>query len=194
MSHLKRASQMRIVAGRLKGRSLVTPSDNTIRPTSDRLRETLFNILAHREGNILHDARVLDLFAGTGALGCEALSRGAAFAVFVDEGQHARGIIRENIENLGLGGVTKVFRRDAQRLGPCAPNEPFSLVFADPPYRQGLAQKALENAIINGWLTAQACVVVEEASDTSFAFPSPIVEVERRVYGESQVIFGQMSV
>src|ERR687890_2597239 len=111
---------MRIVGGRWRGRSLKGPRSAAIRPTSDRLRETLFNILQHSYDDPVEGARVLDLFAGSGALGLEALSRGAAFALFVDDGAQARGIIRENIEALGLGGATRLFRRDATRLGPAA--------------------------------------------------------------------------
>src|SRR5689334_6592327 len=120
---------MRIVGGRFRGRALKGPTSDAIRPTSDRLRETIFNILAHGYGDAVSGARVLDLFAGTGAMGFEALSRGAAFALLVDDSAQARGLIRENIEMLGVGGETRLFRRDATRMGPAAPNAPFSLVF-----------------------------------------------------------------
>ena len=112
-----------------------------MRPTADRLRESLFNILAHAYGDPISGARVLDLFAGTGALGIEAISRGAAFALFVDDGVEARALLRDNVEALGLGGVTRIFRRDATRLGPAHPLEPFSLAFLDPPYRQGAGRE-----------------------------------------------------
>src|SRR5207245_2308460 len=137
---------MRIVGGRLRGRALAAPKSQAVRPTADRLREALFNILAHAYGDPITGARVLDLFAGTGALGLEALSRGAQFALFVDDGAEARALLRENVAALGLGGVTKIFRRDATRLGPAHPVEPFSLVFLDPPYSKGLAEKALVSA------------------------------------------------
>ena len=97
-----------------------------MRPTSDRLREALFNILVHAYGDPVTGARVLDLFAGTGALGIEAISRGAAYALFVDEGVEARALLRDNVETLGLGGVTRIFRRDATKLGPAHPVEPFT--------------------------------------------------------------------
>ena len=126
---------MRVVGGRLKGRNLASPSSRDIRPTADRLRESLFNILVHAYDDPIAGARVLDLFAGTGALGIEAVSRGAAFALFVDNGAEARALLRNNVEALGLGGVTKVYRRDATHLGPAHRMEPFSLVFLDPPYR-----------------------------------------------------------
>src|SRR6201747_2212418 len=134
---------MRVVGGRLKSRTLGSPSSRDIRPTADRLRESLFNILVHAYDDPIEGARVLDLFAGTGALGIEAISRGAAFALFVDNGAEARALLRNNVEALGLGGGTKVFRRDASNLGPAHPMEPFSLVLLDPPYRMGLADKAL---------------------------------------------------
>ena len=134
---------MRIVGGRLGGRTLAGPKSQAIRPTSDRLRESLFNILAHAHGDPVTGARVLDLFAGTGALGLEAMSRGASFALLIDDGAEARALMRQNVEALGLGGVTRIFRRDATKLGPVHPLEPFSLVFLDPPYRHGLAERAL---------------------------------------------------
>ena len=123
---------MRVVGGRLKGRNLASPSSRDIRPTADRLRESVFNILIHAYDDPITDARVLDLFAGTGALGIEAVSRGAAFTLFVDNGAEARALLRNNVEALGLGGVTKVYRRDATDLGPAHPMEPFSLVLLDP--------------------------------------------------------------
>src|SRR5713226_6750343 len=144
---------MRIVGGRLRGRALAAPTSQAIRPTADRLREALFNILVHAYGDPITDARVLDLFAGTGALGLEALSRGAVFALFVDDGAQARALLRENVAALGLGGATRIFRRDAAKLGPAHPVEPFSLAFLDPPYGQGLAEKALAAARSGGWLT-----------------------------------------
>src|SRR5919201_1469542 len=101
---------MRVVGGRLRGRTLAAPKSQAIRPTSDRLRESIFNILVHAYGDPITDARVLDLFAGTGALGLEALSRGARFALFVEEATEARALIRANVEALALGGVTKIFR------------------------------------------------------------------------------------
>ena len=155
---------MRIVGGRLRSRPLAAPKTQAIRPTSDRLRESLFNVLAHAYGDPVTGARVLDLFAGTGALGIEALSRGASFALFVDDGAEARALLRENVAALGLGGTTRIFRRDATKLGPAHPIEPFSLVFLDPPYGQGLAERALASALDGGWLAPGALIVVEEAS------------------------------
>ena len=179
---------MRIVGGRLRGRALQTPKSQTIRPTADRLREALFNILLHRYGDPIAGARVLDLFAGTGALGLEAISRGAGFALFVDDGTEARALIRGNVEVLGLGGVTKIFRRDATNLGEAHPNEPFSLAFLDPPYRQGLAEKALLSARAGGWLLPNAVIVVEE-STAAFATPIGFEETERRAYDDTEFTF-----
>src|SRR5580658_6523920 len=115
---------MRIVGGRLGGRILAAPKSQAIRPTTDRLRESLFNILLHGYGDPVSGARVLDLFAGTGALGLEAISRGAAFALFIDDGAEARALMRANVETLGLGGTTRIFRRDATKLGPVHPLAP----------------------------------------------------------------------
>ena len=180
---------MRIVGGSLRGRALAAPKSQSIRPTADRLREALFNILAHAYGDPVTGARVLDLFAGTGALGIEALSRGAAFALFVDEGAEARALIRENVAALGLGGVSRIFRRDATKLGPVHPLEPFSLVFLDPPYGQGLAEKALASAHSGGWLKPDALIVVEDAAKAKFAAPPGFGELERRRYDETELIF-----
>ena len=131
---------MRVVGGRLRGRPLAAPKSTSIRPTADRLRESLFNILRHAYGDPICGARVLDLFAGTGALGIEAASLGAAFVLFVDDGAEARALIRENVAAFGLGGTTRLFRRDATKLGPAHPLEPFALVFLDPPYGQNRAE------------------------------------------------------
>jgi 16S rRNA (guanine966-N2)-methyltransferase len=183
---------MRIVGGRLRGRALAAPKSAAIRPTADRLREALFNMLAHAYGDPVAGARVLDLFAGTGALGLEAVSRGASFALFVDDAAEARALIRANVEALGLGGVTRIFRRDATRLGAAHPVEPFSLVFADPPYGRGLAEKALTAGRAGGWLTSDALVVVEEAVDAKFTAPETFQEIERRGYDDTEFIFLQI--
>jgi 16S rRNA (guanine966-N2)-methyltransferase len=182
---------MRIVGGRLRGRTLVSPRSDVIRPTADRLRETLFNILMHRYGDPVTGARVLDLFAGTGALGLEAASRGAAFVLFVDDGAEARALLRENVEALGLGGTTRIFRRDATKLGPVHPLEPFGLAFLDPPYGHGLAEQALTAARDGGWLPPDALVVVEEAADANFVAPEGYEELERREYGDCELVFLQ---
>jgi 16S rRNA (guanine966-N2)-methyltransferase len=153
------------------------------------LRESLFNILTHRYGDPVSGARVLDLFAGTGALGIEALSRGAAFTLFVDDGVEARALLRDNTGSLGLGGVTRIFRRDATKLGPVHPLEPFSLAFLDPPYRKSLAEKALTSARAGGWLAPAALAVVEEATDAAFKPPEGYEELERRAYDNTELVF-----
>jgi 16S rRNA (guanine966-N2)-methyltransferase len=180
---------MRVVGGKLRSRPIAGPKSAAIRPTSDRLREALFNILAHSYDDPVSGARVLDLFAGTGALGIEAISRGAAYALFVDEGVEARALLRDNVESLGLGGVTRIFRRDATRLGPAHPLDAFSLVVLDPPYGKGLADKALISARDGGWLTPQALAVVEEAGDASFKAPEGFTELERRKYDDTAFVF-----
>ena len=180
---------MRIVGGRLKGRNLASPSSREVRPTADRLRESVFNILIHAYDDPIREARVLDLFAGTGALGIEAISRGAAFALFVDNGTEARALLRNNVEALGLGGMTKVFRRDATNLGAAHPVEPFSLVFLDPPYHMNLAEKALASLRDGGWLKPNALLVVEEAKAAEFVAPAGFEELERRVYDDTEFVF-----
>jgi 16S rRNA (guanine966-N2)-methyltransferase len=183
---------MRVVAGRLRGRSLASPSSHDIRPTADRLRESVFNILMHAYDDPIRDARVLDLFAGTGALGIEAVSRGAKFALFVDNGAEARALLRNNVEALGLGGVTKVFRRDATDLGPAHPVEPFSLVFLDPPYGKGFGERALASLREGGWLTPAALLIVEEAKAAAFVTPEGFEELERRAYDDTEFVFLRM--
>lgn len=181
---------MRIVGGRLRGAKLATPGGNSVRPTSDKVREAVFNILAHGvEDFEIEDARVIDLFAGTGALGCEALSRGAVFCLFVDNAPSSRGLIRQNIENLELTGVTRVFRRDAARLGPAGSVKPFDLLFADPPYGQGLAEQALVAAAEGGWLKPGAICVVEERAYAGFASPDGFTPLDQRRYGDTTVTF-----
>jgi len=180
---------MRVIGGRLRGRQLAAPKSKAIRPTADRLRESLFNILVHNFGDPITGARVLDLFAGTGALGIEALSRGAAFALLVEETAEARALLRENVTALGLGGVTRIFRRDATRLGPAHPLPPFSLAFFDPPYGQRLAAAALASARNGAWLTPDAIIVVEEAAAEKFTAPEGYTEIDRRRYDDSEFIF-----
>jgi len=180
---------MRVVGGRLRSRPIAGPKSDSLRPTADRLREALFNILTHAYGDPVSGARVLDLFAGTGALGIEAISRNAAYALFVDDGVQARALLRDNTEALGLGGVTRIFRRDATKLGPAYPLEPFTLAFLDPPYGKGLAEKALASAHAGGWLKPNALVVVEEAADAGFVAPPGFTELERRKYDDTELVF-----
>ncbi|MGL4494201.1 MAG: 16S rRNA (guanine(966)-N(2))-methyltransferase RsmD [Beijerinckiaceae bacterium] len=180
---------MRVVAGRLGGRALKTPSTDAIRPTTDRLRESLFNILAHGFDDVVRDARVLDCFAGTGALGIEAMSRGAKFCLFVEEGTEARALIRDNVVALGLAGSTRIFRRDATRLGDIGALDAFDLMFCDPPYRKGLGEEALISARDHGWLKPGALAVLEEAADADFEIPNGFSLVDERGQRETVLRF-----
>ncbi len=181
---------MRIVGGNHKGLALAGPKSHATRPTSDRTREALFNILAHGiDGFDLEGARVLDLFAGTGALGLEALSRGARYCLFIEEAASARALIRQNVEAMGAMGVSKIWRRDATRLGEVQNMAPFDLVFADPPYGKGLGEKALRSAATQGWLSPSALCVLEEAAKADIEVPADFLEIDRRAYGDTQVVF-----
>lgn len=183
---------MRIVGGKFRGRALAAPKHEGVRPTSDRVRESMFNILEHGiEGGDLDGARVIDLFAGTGALGIEAVSRGAAFALFVEDAADARALIRSNVEALGLTGATRIFRRDATDLGPAGTMAPFSLAFLDPPYGRGLGEKALAALSDGGWLVPGAVVVLEERADVDVALPEGFSERDRRRWGDTQAVFGR---
>jgi 16S rRNA (guanine966-N2)-methyltransferase len=182
---------MRVVGGRLRGRPLAGPRSNAIRPTSDRLRETLFNILAHGYGLPGPETRALDLFAGTGALGIEALSRGAAFALFVESEVEGRGLIRTNLDTLGLNGVAKLLRRDATKLGPAGTIAPFDLLFCDPPYGTRMAEQALLAAASEGWLRAEALAVLEDRAGADPALPARFEAIDRRTIGDSQLIFAR---
>jgi 16S rRNA (guanine966-N2)-methyltransferase len=182
---------MRIVGGALRGRELSGPRSRAIRPTSERLRESVFDILAHRFGDPVSNANVIDLFAGAGALGLEALSRGAARALFVDDGAEARALLRANIEALGLGGVTRIFRRDATKLGAAPPGERFSLAFLDPPYGKDLATPALSALVDGGWLAPRAVVVIEESAKAHIDLPPSLMREDERRYGDTQFIFAR---
>ncbi len=179
---------MRIIGGRFKGRVLQGPSDNEIRPTSDRLRETIFNILAHAYEDPVTDAAVIDLCAGTGAMGLEALSRGARKALFIETAGKARALIRANIDALGLGGVTQIFRRDARKLGQALSGERFSLAFLDPPYGQTLAKETLIALHEGGWLLPHALVILEAAADAELIVPDSYRVLETRVYGDTKIV------
>jgi 16S rRNA (guanine966-N2)-methyltransferase len=183
---------MRIVSGQYKGKPIVAPPGDATRPTSDRAREAIFNILQHAAwAPEMPCARVLDLFAGSGALGLEALSRGGAFCLFVETGEEARGAIRDNIEALGLFGVTRIHRRDATDLGPrpASAGPPFDLVFLDPPYAKGLGERALAELVTHGWLTPGATVVFERGVDEPALQPEGFDLVGERVYGAARILF-----
>ncbi len=180
---------MRIVAGKFRGRSIVAPKGAATRPTADRTREAIFNLLAHRDDFSFEGARAIDLFAGSGAMGFEAMSRGAEFCLFVETDAAARGAIRDNIEALGLFGNTRLHRRSAATLGakPAGVGPPFRLAFLDPPYRKDLVRPALESLKSGGWLAAGALAVVEQAKDEVPATADGFAELDRRIYGETQI-------
>lgn len=183
---------MRIVAGRFRGRPIAAPKHEGLRPTSDRVRESLFNVLEHGIDDFaLAGSRVIDLFAGTGALGLEALSRGAAFCLFVEDSAQARALIRDNIEALQLTGVARIFRRDATDLGPAGTMAPFALAFLDPPYGKGLAERGLSALAAGGWLVPGAVAVVEERAGTEITLPETFQEIDRRTYGDTQVLLAR---
>lgn len=192
---------MRVVGGKFRGRVLAGPGSvgvaadggaTHLRPTTDRVRESLFNLLAHGPYDHAPEGRrVLDLFAGAGALGLEALSRGATRAVFVEDHGPARALIRANVETLGLGGVTRIWRRNATRLGACR-GEPFDLVFVDPPYGKALGGPALESAAAGGWLAAGALIVLELSARE--APPDSLIVHREERYGDTKIIIGDLAV
>ena len=180
---------MRIVGGQSRGTVLADVGEGDsaahLRPTSDRVRESIFNLLLNGGyGDVVAGARVLDLFAGTGALGLEALSRGAEYVLFVDTGEKARALIRKNIDILRAIGPTKLFRRDATALGP-AKGKPFDLIFLDPPYGQNLGASALTSAGTGGWLSEDALIVWEEKS--AQIAPQGFSLLDARNYGDTWV-------
>ncbi|HZZ34683.1 MAG TPA: 16S rRNA (guanine(966)-N(2))-methyltransferase RsmD [Caulobacteraceae bacterium] len=183
---------MRIVAGAFRGRALTAPRGQATRPTADRTREAVFNILEHAPWSPgLAGRRVMDLFAGSGALGLEALSRGAAFCLFVETDEAARGAIRQNIEALGLFGVTRLHRRDATQLGPkpVGDGPAFDLAFLDPPYGKGLAEAALAALAAGRWLTPGALAVVERGGDEPALAAPGYSQLDARDYGAARVWF-----
>lgn len=175
---------MRVVGGDLRRRALNAPRTAAIRPTSDRAREALFNVLRHGHDLPRNDTRVLDVFAGTGALGIEALSRGAAAALFVDISREAAALVRRNLDTLELRALGEIRTLDATRLGRCAV-EPFDLVFLDPPYRQGLGERALASLRDGGWLTPGALCVWEEAAGVDVSAPEGFDVLDERRVGEA---------
>ncbi|ABD53358.1 16S rRNA (guanine(966)-N(2))-methyltransferase RsmD [Jannaschia sp. CCS1] len=179
---------MRIVGGRLRGKKLADVGTGDaaahLRPTTDRVRESLFNLLTNgRNGDLVRGATVLDLFAGTGALGLEALSRGAEHVTFVDSGAASRALLRENIALCAAPGVTKVFRTDVSDLGP--PKTPSDLVFLDPPYGEGLGEMAIDTLLAQGWLAPGATLVWEESAPP--IIPAPFQMLDQRGYGQTTI-------
>ena len=187
---------MRIVAGRFRGAAIAAPKGTATRPTSDKARQAVFNILEHAAWAApLDGARVIDLYAGTGALGFEAISRGAAFCLFVETDEAARGAIRENVDAMGLFGRTRVHRRDATQLGvrPGADGPAFDLAFLDPPYARGLGETALARLADGGWLAPGATVVFERgAAEPDLSVPA-YESLDARDYGAARVHFLRFS-
>lgn len=185
---------MRITGGYLGGRTLAGPHDDRVRPTSDKVRQAVFNVLAHNDFGFdftLGNARVVDLFAGTGAMGLEALSRGARYCLFVDNSAGSRALVRRNVESFALTGATKIWRRDATDLGPLSANTggPFELAFLDPPYRQNLLVAALGALREGGWLAPNAVVVAEYHIDGDVPEAVGFETLDTRTYGDTSVAF-----
>ncbi|NIY71656.1 16S rRNA (guanine(966)-N(2))-methyltransferase RsmD [Marivivens donghaensis] len=182
---------MRIIGGAHRGLALASVGKGDpgahLRPTTDRVRESLFNVLmGGRFGDPISDAVVLDLFAGTGALGLEAISRGASHVTFVDDGRVAQKLIRENIAKCKRQADTTIVVRNATKLGPCTA-APASLVFLDPPYGMGLGMTALTNAKANGWIADEALIVFEESAPQ--LAPEGFEVLNQRRYGDTHVTF-----
>jgi len=183
---------LRITSGEFRGKAIKAPAGAATRPTSDRARQAVFNILEHAPWSKgVRGARVIDLFAGSGALGFEALSRGAAFCLFVETDEAARGAIRQNVEAMGLFGRTRVHRRDATDLGqrPGADGPAFDLAFLDPPYRKGLGERALAGLAAGGWLAPGAVVVFERGAGEGEFAVSGYEALDARDYGAARVHF-----
>ena len=186
---------MRIVGGEFRGKKLLLPEDKRIRPTADRTREALFNILAHDsdmrgpEGPLPLGARVLDIFAGTGALGLEALSRGAAHVTFMENHPDSLKIIQGNIKTMGLSRRTDIIRRDA--LTPGKPGAPYDLILMDPPYAKGLAFPCLEALMKNGWLVSGALIVIEISKKEDLILSDDVQIIKDRTYGAARLIFAK---
>jgi 16S rRNA (guanine966-N2)-methyltransferase len=183
---------MRIVGGQFKGRAIRAPEGRNTRPTSDRARESIFNVLAHAAwAPPLQGARVIDAFAGSGALGLEAMSRGASFCLFVETDSAARGCIRDNIEAFQLFGATRIHRRSATDLGPkpAGLGALFDLVFMDPPYAYNLVPQALDQLVKGAWITPGALVVAETSADEEAPVAPGWQTLDERIYGAARISF-----
>ncbi|MEM1102847.1 MAG: 16S rRNA (guanine(966)-N(2))-methyltransferase RsmD [Pseudomonadota bacterium] len=180
---------MRIVGGAHRGRRIAAPKGDVARPTTDRVREALFNLLEHGQGAALDGARVIDLFAGSGALGFEALSRGAAFVLFVETSAASRGAIRQTIDDWGAFGETRIHRRDACALGtkPAGLGARFDVAFLDPPYGQGLVEPALAALASGAWLSAGATIAVERPSREPETQAARYLLRDARAYGDTRI-------
>jgi 16S rRNA (guanine966-N2)-methyltransferase len=187
---------MRIVSGQYRGKAIMTPPGGVTRPTSDRARQAVFNILEHAAwAPELHGARVIDVFAGSGALGLEALSRGAGFCLFVETDDAARGAIRENIDAMHLFGVSRVHRRDATDLGPrpSSAGAPFDIAFLDPPYAKGLGEKAVAELRAHAWLAPGAILMFERGRGEVDPVLEGFEQIDARDYGAARVLFFKLT-
>ena len=187
---------MRIVSGQYRGKAIVAPPGDATRPTSDRARQAVFNILEHAAwAPELNGARIIDVFAGSGALGLEALSRGAGFCLFVETDDAARGAIRENIDAMHLFGVTRVHRRDATDLGPrpASAGAPFDIAFLDPPYAKGLGEKAVAELRAHGWLSPGAVLMFERGRGEIDPVLEGFEQIDARDYGAARVLFYKLT-
>lgn len=187
---------MRIVSGQFRGKAIAAPPGDATRPTSDRARQAVFNILEHAAwAPELHGARVIDVFAGSGALGLEALSRGAGFCLFVETDDAARGAIRENIDAMHLFGVTRVHRRDATDLGPrpSSAGAPFDIAFLDPPYAKGLGEKAVTELKAHDWLAPGAILMFERGRGEVDPVLDGFEQIDARDYGAARVLFYKLA-
>ena len=183
---------MRIVAGTFRGRPLVAPKGHSVRPTADQTRQAIFNVLEHAAwAPALEDARVMDLFAGAGGLGLEAISRGASFCRFLEQDETALGAIRANVEHLGVEDRVSIERRDATRLTarPAGGAPAFEFAFLDPPYGKGLAEKALGALASGGWLAEGAVAVVERGWRDAAEAPEGYEALDDREWGAARVSF-----
>jgi len=183
-------SAMRITGGQFRGRALVPPRNGEVRPTSDKVRQAIFNLLEHTPALAkfsLAGARVVDLFAGTGALGLEALSRGASYCLFVDDSPESRALIRQNVEALGLTGASKIWRRNAALPGRLDMLAPFGVAFLDPPYRRGLVEPSLKGLCAGQLLQQNAILVVESDENEKLESTEGYEVLDRRVYGDTAV-------
>jgi len=180
---------MRIIAGKFRGRRLISPKDATIRPTTDRLRESIFNVLVHRLGTF-EGARVADIFAGTGAFGLEAASRGATFITFIEKHQQSLDLIRQNLDQFDIKDKADILIADARSL-PNASN-PYNVIFMDPPYGKGLAEPTLQSLISAHWIAPTGLVIVERAEEDIFEFPDQFEDIKNIKQGKRRVQFLQL--
>lgn len=177
----------RIIAGQFRGRRLSVPSGQSVRPTTDRMRERLFSMLGHARYPAIADAKVADIFAGTGALGLEALSRGAAHVTFVENARPSLAVLRANIQTLGVGDISNVLAISAEAL-PVA-KDTYDYIFMDPPYRQGLVTKALRRLQTHGWTSPDTVIICELASDETLELPAGCELLDDRSQGQQRILF-----